>query len=173
MRTSTSDIYGILSSILVEQTKGQHPLKFSVDRKTLHCLSTDQEKAMKKLMAVNSSTVDSLPPPKPAHGKKPRRSKKAAPSDGEQFDFSPNIPGNVTLGLPTTLHIVRDSKSLIYTKMLAHENSQPICHCLCPPTVSPPLFNLLAQHPLKSNPLQVPSHMHHLNQKQIMSMVQG
>jgi hypothetical protein len=117
MRASTSDIYGVLSSILVEQKKGQRPLKFSIDRETLHCLSTDQEKAMKELMVVNSSTVDSLPQPKPAHSKEPRKSNQAASAhlDGDLFDFSPNIPGNVTPGPPTTPRIVPDSKLSIYT----------------------------------------------------------
>jgi len=116
MRTSTSDVYGVLGSILVEQKKGQRPLKFSIDRETLHCLSTDQEKAMKDLTAINTLTVDSLPPPKPARGKKPRKSKKAAtPSDGEAVDFSPNIPGNVTPVLSTTQSVVPASKLLIYT----------------------------------------------------------
>ena len=121
MRASTSDIYGVLNSILVEQKKGQHPLKFSIDRETLHSLSTDQEKAMKELMAVNSSMVDSLPSPIPARGKKPRRSRKAASSDGEQFDFSP-IPGNVTPGPPTTPLVVPNSKLLIYTENVCSWN---------------------------------------------------
>jgi hypothetical protein len=119
MRASTGDIYGILNSILVEQKKGQRPLKFSVDRETLHCLSTDQEKAMKDLMALNSSTVDSLPPP--AHSMKSTKLKKAALSDGDQFDFSPNIPGNVTPGPPTTPHIFPDSKLLIYTENVSSQ----------------------------------------------------
>jgi len=115
MRASTSDVYGVLGSILVEQKKGQRPLKFSIDRETLHCLSTDQEKAMKDLTAVNTSTVDSLPPPKPARGKKTRKSKKAAASDGEPVDFSPNLPGNVTPVHPTTQSVVPASKLFIYT----------------------------------------------------------
>lgn len=162
MRASASDIYGVLGSILVEQKKGQHPLKFSIDRETLHCLST------------NSLTVDSLPLPKPAHSKKPRRSKTAVPSDGEQFDFSPtsNISGNVTPGLPTTPHIVPNSKLLIYIENVSSQNPQLICHCLNHLNISLPLFNLLAQNPSKSNPLQVPSRTHHLIQKQTVSRMQ-
>lgn len=143
MRASTSDIYGVLSSILVEQKKGQHPLRFSIDRETLHCLSTDQEKAMKELMALNSSTVDSLPLPKPTHSKKPTKSKKTALLDEDEFDFSPNIPGNVTPGPPTTPHIVPDSKSLIYTENVSSQNfsanlpSPPSPECFSPSLQSP------------------------------------
>ena len=144
MRASTSDIYGVLGSILVEQKKGQRPLKFSVDRETLHCLSTDQEKAMKELTEVNSSTVDSVPPPKRGRGRKPKKSKKAAPSDGEQFDFSPNIPGNATPVPPTTQSVVPDSKSLIYTQVVS---SRKFSANLPPPPSAPDDFSPSLQPP--------------------------
>ena len=137
MRASTSDIYGVLGSILVEQKKGQHLLKFSIDRETLHCLSTDQEKAIKKLTEVNSSMVDSVPLPKRGRGRKPRKSK-AAPSDGEQFDFSPNIPGNVTPALPTTQSVVPASKLLIYAQIVS---SQKLSANLPSPPLAPGHFS--------------------------------
>lgn len=149
MHTSTSDIYSVLGSILVKQKKGQHPLKFSIDRETLHCLSTDQEKAIKKLTEVNSSTVDSVPPPKRGHRRKPRKSK-AAPSDGEQFDFSPNIPGNVTPALPTTQSVVPASKLLIYAQIVS---SRKLSANLPSPPLAPGHFSPSPGPAFKTRPV--------------------
>jgi hypothetical protein len=174
MRASTSDIYGVLGSILVEQKKGQHPLKFSIDRETLHCLSTDQEKAMKELTAVNSSTVDSLPPPKPAHSKKTgRRNRRRLPLQTEKNLTSPLIFLVMLHRDCQQLHtVVPDSKLLIYTENVS---SRKFSANLPSPPSAPDHFSPSLQSPgpapLETDPLRVPSRTHHLSQKQTMSMV--
>jgi len=67
-----------------------------------------------RLFLVPSHSTPIHPPPlKPARSKKPRRSKEPAPSDGQQVDFSPNIPGNVIPEPPTSPPVVPNSKLLI------------------------------------------------------------